>query len=106
MHRLGPGSGIVGGIALFGSVNRALVQRTAGLREYAHKEARLRGRTGGDRGAGASYGPAFTYTEFTPTGNTSVAFMLSLAMGLGFTAMMFLAPVRVVSSLDTPFTPS
>ncbi len=97
VYRLGPGSRTVGGIGLFGRVNRALVQRTAGLREYAHKEARLNGHGGGDCGAGASYGPAFTYTEFTPTGNTLVAFMLSLAMGFGFATLTFLAPVRVVS---------
>jgi hypothetical protein len=97
----------VGGIGLFSRVNRALVQRTAGLREFAHREARLSGRGGhdGDVGAGASYGPAFTYTEFTPTGNTFVAFVLSLAMGFGFAALTFLAPVRVVfcsNSLSTP----
>jgi hypothetical protein len=94
VYRLGPGSRFVGGIGFFNTVNRALVQRTAGLREYAHKEARLCGR--GGRGAGASYGPAFTYTEFTPTGNTVVAFMLSLALGIGFASLTFLAPVRVV----------
>ena len=96
MYRLGHGSRIVGGIGLFSRVNRALVQRTAGLREFAHREARLCGREGGDVGAGASYGPAFTYTEFTPTGNTFVAFMLSMAMGFGFAALTFFAPVRVV----------
>lgn len=99
MYRLGPGSRIVGGFGLFSRVNRALVQRTAGLREFAHREARLSGRGGhgGDVGAGASYGPAFTYTEFTPTGNnTFVAIMLSLAMGFGFAALTFFAPVRVV----------
>ena len=94
VYRLGPGSRFVGGIGFFNTVNRALVQRTAGLREYAHKEAQLGGR--GGRGAGASYGPAFTYTEFTPTGNTVVAFMLSLALGIGFASLTFLAPVRVV----------
>ncbi|KAI0274090.1 NAD-P-binding protein [Russula aff. rugulosa BPL654] len=92
VYRLGPGSRFVGGIGFFNTVNRALVQRTAGLREYAHKEARLCGR--GGRGAGAPYGPAFTYTEFTPTGNTVVAFMLSLALGIGFASLTFLAPVR------------
>jgi hypothetical protein len=96
VNRLGPGSRIVGGIGLFGRVNRALVQRTAGLREFAHREARLSGRGGGGAGAGASYGPAFTYTEFTPTGNTFVACMLSLALGFGFAALTFFAPVRVV----------
>lgn len=105
VHRLGPGSRIVGGIALFGRVNRALVQRTAGLREFAHREARLCGRGAAGGGAGASYGPAFTYTEFTPTGNTFVAFMLSLAMGFGFAALTFLAPVRVVFR-SIPPTPS
>lgn len=96
VYRLGPGSRIVGGIGLFNGVNRALVQRTAGLREYAQREARLCRRGDGDSGTGASYGPAFTYTEFTPTGNTLVAFILSLAMGLGFATLAFLAPVRVV----------
>ncbi|KAN0125540.1 Saccharopine dehydrogenase domain containing protein [Russula decolorans] len=102
VNRLGPGSRIVGGIGLFGRVNRALVQRTAGLREFAHREARLSGRGGGGAGAGASYGPAFTYTEFTPTGNTFVACMLSLALGFGFAALTFFAPIRwVVKRLVT-----
>lgn len=96
MYRLGPGSRTVGGIGLFGGINRALVQRTAGLREYARKEARLSGRGRGDSGAGASYGPAFTYTEFTPTDNTLVAFLLSLVMGLSYITLTTLAPVRVV----------
>lgn len=98
VYRLGPGSRIVGGIGLFGRVNRALVQRTAGLREFAHREARLCGRGGrnGGAGAGASYGPAFTYTEFTPTGNTFVALMLSLAMGFGFAMVAFFSPVRIL----------
>jgi hypothetical protein len=95
VYRLGPGSRIVGGIGLFGRVNRALVQRTAGLREFAHREARLSGRGGGDVRAGASYGPAFTYTEFTPTGNTFAAFMLSLALGFSFAAITFFAPVCI-----------
>lgn len=99
LYRLGPGSRIIGGIGLFGGVNRALVQRTTGLREFAHREARLSGRR--DGGAGASYGPAFTYTEFTPTGNIFTALMLSLAMGLGFVLTLF-APVRwVIKRLAT-----
>ena len=106
VYRLAPGSRIVGGIGLFGRINRAIVQRTAGLRELARREARLCGRGGGDGGAGASYGPAFTYTEFTPTSNTFVAFMLSLAMGFGFVAITFFTPVRVVFSLNSPFAPS
>ena len=98
VYRLGPGSRIVGCVAVFERINRALVQRTAGLREYARREARLSGRSGG---AGASrdlpcYGPAFTYSEFIPTGNTLVAFIGSLVIGFMFAALTFVAPVRVV----------
>ncbi len=93
VHRLGPGSRIVGGVAFFGRINRALVQRTAGLLEFARREARLGGRDGG---VGASYGPAFTYTEFMPTGNTLVASILSLALWFVFTTLAFAAPVRIV----------
>lgn len=98
VYRLGPGSCIVGGIGLFGRINRALVQRTAGLREHAHREARLCGRGGenGGPGVGASYGPAFTYTEFTPTRNTLVALLLSLAMGFGFAMVALFPPVSVI----------
>ena len=99
VYRLGPGSRVVGGVALFNRVNRALVQRTAGLREYARREARLCGRGPGARGwAGnaACYGPAFTYTEFMPTGNAVSACVSSLVIGLVFATLAFIAPVRVV----------
>ena len=99
VYRLGPRSRVVGGVALFGRINRALVQRTAGLREHARREARLVG--GGGGGAGSSgdpacYGPAFTYTEFMPTGNAVAASVLSLAMGFMFATLTFIAPVRVL----------
>jgi hypothetical protein len=101
VYRLGPGSLIVGCVAVFERINRALVQRTAGLREHARREAQLSGRSGRGGGAGASrdlacYGPAFTYSEFIPTGNTLVAFIGSLAIGFMFAALTFVAPVRVV----------
>jgi hypothetical protein len=99
VYRLGPRSRVVGGIAVFGMINRALVQRTAGLLEHARREARLIG--GGGGGAGSSgdpacYGPAFTYTEFMPTGNAVTASVLSLTMGLVFATLTFIAPVRVL----------
>jgi hypothetical protein len=99
VYRLGPGSREVGGVAVFNRVNRALVQRTAGLREYARREARLCG--GGAGAAGCSgdpacYGPAFTYTEFMPTGNAVSACVLSSVIGLVFATLTFIAPVRVV----------
>ncbi|KAI9510328.1 NAD-P-binding protein [Russula earlei] len=97
----------VGGIAVFGRVNRAIVQRTAGLLELHRRSARA-GDAGG-RGAAATgsgdlacYGPAFTYTEFTPTGNVVSAFLLSLAIGLTFVTLKFIAPFRwVVKHLVT-----
>ncbi|KAF8483876.1 NAD-P-binding protein [Russula ochroleuca] len=99
VYRLGPGSREVGGVAVFNRVNRALVQRTAGLREYARREARLCG--GGAGAAGCSgdpacYGPAFTYTEFMPTGNAVSACVLSSVIGLVFATLTFIAPVRWV----------
>lgn len=99
VYRLGPRSRVVGGVALFGRINRALVQRTAGLREHAHREARLGGGAGGGAGSSgdfARYGPAFTYTEFMPTGNAVTASVLSLAMGLVFATLTFITPVRAL----------
>ena len=107
VYRLGPGSRVVGAVAVFGRINRALVQRTAGLLEYARREA-LYGRSveagsgsGSDSsGKFACYGPAFTYTEFMPTGNAIKAFVVSWAIGFTFATLAFIAPVRVV--LPTP----
>ena len=98
VYRLAPGSRVVGGVALFNRINRALVQRTAGLREYARREAQLSGGGGrpGALGDTACYGPAFTYTEFMPTGNGVSACVLSLVIALVFATLTFVAPVRVV----------
>jgi hypothetical protein len=97
VHRLGPGSRIVGGVSLFERINRAIVQRTAGLRELARREARLCGAGGADASADpACYGPAFTYAEFMPTGSAVSAIGFSLVIGLLFATLTFIAPVRVV----------
>ena len=93
VHRLGPGSRVVGGVSLFERVNRAIVQRTAGLREHARREALLCGGGGADP---ACYGPAFTYAELMPTGSAVSAFGFSLVIGLLFATLTFVAPVRVV----------
>jgi len=95
----------VGSIPPFGLVNRALVQRTAGLLELARRETR-RGRGGAAVGASTSeargeegpacYGPAFTYTEFMPTGGVVSAFLFSAGMITTFATLMYIAPVRVL----------
>ena len=104
----------VGSIAIFGSVNRALVQRTAGLLELARRDdddddddARS-GRGSGGGGARiipVYYGPAFTYTEFMPTANAVNAFLLSLALGVTFFTLAFIAPVRLLYFSSSPLPP-
>jgi len=104
VYRLG---NTTGGVAIFNGVNRAIVQRTAGLRELCRREREAEAGGGegarGARGASAgprevdvaSYGPAFTYTEFMPTGNVVTASLLSLAIGATFLSLSlsFLAPI-------------
>jgi len=91
----------VGALPPFGLVNRALVQRTAGLLELARRETR-RGRGGvgtseARREEGpACYGPAFTYTEFMPTGGVVSAFLYSAGFITTIATLMFIAPVRIL----------
>lgn len=91
----------VGALPPFGSVNRALVQRTAGLLELARRETR-RGRGGAGTSEArredgpACYGPAFTYTEFMPTGGVVSAFLYSAGFITTIATLMFIAPVRVL----------
>ncbi|KAI9467378.1 NAD-P-binding protein [Lactarius psammicola] len=89
VYRLGSRRGAV---APFGAVNRALVQRTAGLLEFARLErSQARPRT---EELLPSYGPAFTYTEFLQTGGAVSAFCLSLAIAAGAVGLMFVTPLR------------
>jgi len=83
----------IGGIAVFCKINRAIVQRTAGLREFRRRECV--GEGGGEEEGSdlAGYGPAFTYTEFTPTGNVVTAFLLSLAIGATFLSLSLFSPI-------------
>ncbi|KAI0302437.1 hypothetical protein B0F90DRAFT_1809886 [Multifurca ochricompacta] len=74
-----------GGLAVFGPINRAFVQRTAGLLELARRRG---------VNSGPVYGPAFTYTEFTPTSNVFSAFFYSLALATVFAGLTFIAPVQ------------
>jgi len=85
VYRLGGGH--IGGTSVFGPVNRAIIQRTAGLHELRRRERRAGGRN-------ASYGPAFTYTEFTPTGNVVTAYSLSLAIGAILLSLLLFPPVE------------
>lgn len=93
----GTGLFAVGAIGIMARVNRALVQRTAGLLEIARRGARRsRGGAGEARERDlVCYGPAFTYTEFTPTGSVVRAFLFSVGVIVVFTTLMFVAPVRV-----------
>ncbi|KAI0264183.1 Saccharopine dehydrogenase-domain-containing protein [Gloeopeniophorella convolvens] len=74
-----------GGIALFGRINRALIQRTAGLLEFA----RLTGAP-----AYAPYGPHFTYTEFAPARSAIGGFFWSLTLAATFVGLAFVPPFR------------
>jgi hypothetical protein len=91
--------GIVGAIWVMGRVNRALVQRTAGLLERARRELpRGRGNAGAREnrdGDPACYGPSFTYTEMMPTGGVVSAFLISVGIMVTLAALVFIAPVRV-----------
>jgi hypothetical protein len=90
VYRLGR---LCGGISVFSKINRAIVQRTAGLLELA----RLSGVH-----AVPTYGPAFTYAEFMPTGNVVIAFFLSLTIVVFFVTLTFITPVRMFSILSPP----
>ena len=93
----GTGRFAVGAIGIMARVNRALVQRTAGLLEVARREAR-RGRGGSGEARERDlvcYGPAFTYTEFMPTSSVVRAFLFSVGMIVVYTTLIFVAPVRV-----------
>ena len=84
--------GIVGAIWAMGRINRALVQRTAGLLERARRETPRGGeaREGDDP---ACYGPSFTYTEFMPTGGAVSACLISVGVIVTFAALACIAPV-------------
>ncbi|KAI0002113.1 Saccharopine dehydrogenase-domain-containing protein [Russula compacta] len=86
----------VGGIGIFGTVNRAIVQRTAGLLELARRDDARSGRGAGAPLIPVYYGPAFTYTEFMPTASAVNAFLLSLALGVTVFTLAFIAPFRWV----------
>ena len=86
--------GIVGAIWVMGRVNRALVQRTAGLLERVRRES-PRGRGSAGSGDPACYGPSFTYTELMPTGGVVSAFLISVGIIVTLAALAFIAPVRV-----------
>lgn len=92
----------VGAYPIFGSVNRALVQRTAGLLELARKEEE--GGRGRSCGYIACYGPAFTYSEFTPRDGVVSALLFSIGLALAVAALAFIVPVRV--NLFFPPSPS
>jgi hypothetical protein len=77
-----------GAIALFGAMNRSLVQRTAGLLALARLEHRT-------EEPPPDYGPAFTYTEFMPTGGAVSAFFISSMIAAVVVGLTFVAPVRV-----------
>ncbi|KAH9050867.1 NAD-P-binding protein [Lactarius deliciosus] len=78
-----------GAIAPFGAINRALVQRTAGLLELARLE---RKRAAEEPPPG--YGPAFTYTEFMQTGGAVSAFLVSVTIAAVFVGITFVTPFR------------
>ncbi|KAI9441735.1 NAD-P-binding protein [Lactarius indigo] len=79
-----------GAIAPFGAINRALVQRTAGLLELAHLEGKRA--TKGLPPPG--YGPAFTYTEFMQTGGAISAFFVSITIAAAFLGLTFVTPLE------------
>ncbi len=90
VYRLGSRRGAV---APFGAINRALVQRTAGLLELARLERSYAHAYTEEPPPG--YGPAFTYTEFMQTGGAVSAFFASLAIATVFVGLTFVTPVRL-----------
>ena len=91
--------GIVGTISVMSRINRAFVQRTAGLLERARRET-LRGREADP----ACYGPSFTYTEFMPTGGVVSALLFSLSLTMVSAAFVYISPVCVF--FDSFFRPN
>ncbi|KAI0061950.1 NAD-P-binding protein [Artomyces pyxidatus] len=85
----GPSSPMYGAIWPMAAINRAIVQRTWGLREYARHYAAVPPLDANE----ASYGPAFTYEEFYPTRSAIVAFAMSVAMMFGSWCLT-VAPIR------------
>ncbi|KAI9465354.1 NAD-P-binding protein [Lactarius psammicola] len=81
-----------GAIAPFGAINRALVQRTAGLLELARLERPYARAHTEEPPPG--YGPAFTYTEFMQTGGAVSAFFFSLAIAAAVVGVTFVTPFR------------
>lgn len=84
-----------GALALFGALNRSLVQRTAGLLALARIERESKQ---AQTELPPSYGPAFTYTEFMPTGGTVSAFITSFVFVIVFLSLVLVAPVCLVPS--------
>ncbi|KAH9046788.1 NAD-P-binding protein [Lactarius hengduanensis] len=78
-----------GAVAPFGAINRALVQRTAGLLELARLE-----RKRATEEPPPGYGPAFTYTEFMQTGGAVSAFLVSVTIAAVFVGITFITPFR------------
>lgn len=84
-----------GAVAPFGTINRALVQRTAGLLALARLENSL-----ADAHAEPPpppppvYGPAFTYTEFIETGGAVSACFVSLVIAAVFVGLASISPFR------------
>ncbi|KAH9174477.1 NAD-P-binding protein [Lactarius sanguifluus] len=78
-----------GAVAPFGAINRALVQRTAGLLELARLE-----RKRATEEPQPGYGPAFTYTEFMQTGGAVSAFLVSVTIAAVFVGVTFITPFR------------
>lgn len=85
-----------GAISPFGSINRSLVQRTAGLLKLAHLE-RERDPVHAVEPP-PIYGPAFTYTEFMLAGGAVSAFFASFAIVAVFVGITFITPVRRTAS--------
>lgn len=81
-----------GSISPFGSINRSILQRTAGLLRLAHIE-RQRDPTNAVEPP-PSYGPAFTYTEFMLMSGAVGAFFTSLVTITVFLGITFVTPVR------------
>jgi hypothetical protein len=89
-----------GALFPFGAINRALVQRTAGLLALAHLECKRA------EPPPPSYGPAFTYTEFMPTGSAVSAFLTSFVIAVTFWGILFVTPVRCCCLSPPPPPPS
>lgn len=67
-------------------INRGIVHRSFGLKEYQHITAPSK------ETARARYGPNFKYSEFMVTSSRITAFFLSFTMVIGFAALA-IAPV-------------